>query len=49
MKTDQHRRKFKFSGVIGSDNHMHQLEADSFEDHLIPPTYVNIPGIGKIP
>ncbi|RNC85695.1 MAG: hypothetical protein ED557_02680 [Balneola sp.] len=39
----------KFSGRIHPNDKRHQLKEVAGTDHVIPPTYVYVPGIGNIP
>ena len=42
-------RKFKFSGRVDETNTKHLLKEQVTDGTVIPPTYVNIPGVGNIP
>ncbi|MEZ4918141.1 MAG: hypothetical protein R2792_03455 [Saprospiraceae bacterium] len=41
--------RFRFSGCIHPNDKFHQLKEDAADDHVIPPNYVYVPGVGNIP
>ncbi len=42
-------RVFRFSGRIAPENRAHMLKARAVGDVILPPSYVNVPGVGEIP
>lgn len=42
-------RHFRFSGIVHPDDTRHRLKEEALEEHVIPPHYVHVDGVGKIP
>ncbi|MBT6158217.1 MAG: hypothetical protein HOL01_20460 [Planctomycetaceae bacterium] len=40
--------RLKFSGRVHPESKFHQLRAEAGPDHVIPPTWVPIPGVGEV-
>jgi hypothetical protein len=48
LEQDTHP-SFRFSGRVHPHSRLHQLKEEALADHVIPPTWVHIPGVGNIP